>query len=241
MFAESDDHILPDMMQKLYDSMETYRCDVVCCGYEHGGKIYSFPDGLYETSQAETVYWLEKYELFGLIWNKLYRAKILKDGHIQFPAGRSFGEDMSFNLHYFARVEKVFFIHDPLYIYCENPVSITKKRPSFEICLFRFRNNSKGIISLIELTGKNYINKILAMDFTYTVFLIRCLYYPQKMERETRNMVLDEIKIFYQDNPAFHSFRSIRYFLFYSVLMFLPLAIFDIWASLFFTLTGKAR
>jgi glycosyltransferase involved in cell wall biosynthesis len=241
MFADSDDHILPDMMQKLYDTIETYRCDVVCCGYEHRGKIYSLLDGLYEISQAETVYRLEKNELFGLIWNKLYSAKILKDGHIQFPVGLSFGEDMFFNLYYFARVEKVFFIHDPLYIYCENPVSITKKRPSFELCLFRFRNVSKGIISLIELDGKNYINKILAMDFTYTVFLIRCLYYPQKMERETRNMVLHEIKIFYQDNPALHSFRSIRYFLFYSVLMILPLVIFDISASIFFTLTEKSR
>jgi glycosyltransferase involved in cell wall biosynthesis len=227
MFADSDDYLLPDMMQKLYDAIESRKSDVVCCGYEHKGKTYSIPDAVYIASQAETVYWFEKYELFGLIWNKLYTVKIIKDNGIQFPLDRFFGEDMYFNLQYFSKIKSASVIHNPLYVYCENPTSITKKRPSFDQCLFRFKNISRTIVSLQEKNGCNFIPYILAMDFTYTVFLIRSLYIPYRSVYKSRFDLLSEIKYFYNQNSAKKTFRSSKYLLFYCCLLNTPVWILD--------------
>jgi hypothetical protein len=164
----------------------------------------------------------------------LYTAKIINENRIRFPAGCHFGEDMFFNLQYFCMINSACVVDKALYVYCENSASVTKIRPSFDQSLARFKNNSSQIIKLQEERNEHYINRILAMDFTYTVFLIRSLYQPQKTAYKKRNEIIKSVKQFYLSHPAVSTFRSARYTIFYYSMMFLPFFIFDFLASVFF-------
>ena len=233
-FVDSDDRIMPEMYRLLLEKIENEKKDVVCCGYSHKNKDYLPQLNLYGVSIAQTVYHLENLELFGLIWNKLYTAKIINENRIRFPAGCHFGEDMFFNLQYFCVINSVSVVDKALYVYCENSVSVTKIRPSFDQSLARFKNNSSQVIKLQKEQNEQYVNRILAMDFTYTVFLVRSLYQPQKMAYKKRNEIIKSVKQFYREHPAASSFRSARYVIFYHSMMFLPFFIFDIFVSVLF-------
>jgi hypothetical protein len=225
---------MPEMYRLLIEKIENEKTDVVCCGYSHKDRDYLPQLNLYGGSVTQTVYHLENLELFGLIWNKLYTAKNINENNIQFPAGCHFGEDMFFNLQYFCTINSACVVDKALYIYCENSASISKIRPSFDQSLARFRNNSSQIIKLREDRNEQYVNRILAMDFTYTVFLVRSLYHPQKMTYKKRNEIIKNVKQFYLAHPAASAFRSARYAIFYHSMMFLPFFIFDIFVSVLF-------
>jgi glycosyltransferase involved in cell wall biosynthesis len=240
-FADSDDILMPDMYQLLLHEIMQKNSDSVCCGYSHKNTDY-FPltDFCYN-SIAEAVYYLERDELFGLIWNKIYISKIVNDRSIRFPVDCMFGEDMFFNLHYFSTISSICFVSKPLYIYRENPASISKIRPSTEQCLARFNNISSKIIQLREKLNEHYINRLLALDFTYTVFLIRSLYYPKKEIPGKRSKIIETVKIFYNKYPAYRPFRYLRYTLFYYLFITLPFSFFDVFASVFFKNSGENK
>jgi glycosyltransferase involved in cell wall biosynthesis len=234
-FVDSDDYTLPDMYWLLLEKIEKERKELVCCGYTHRNKTYLPPPVLSSVSVAQAVYHLEHSELFGLIWNKLYLAKIIKTHNIGFPTGQYFGEDIFFNLQYFGLINSFCLVDEALYVYSENSQSVSKSRPSFDQCLSRFNNVSSSITKLRETQGENYINRIISLDFTYTVFLIRVLYQPKKENKINRYMTIKMAKLFYRTWPAKKAFRSNRYAVFYFFLMFLPVFIFDFFASIIFT------
>jgi glycosyltransferase involved in cell wall biosynthesis len=230
-FVDSDDYLMHEMYSLLVEKIKHEKTDTVCCGYTHKKKDYLPPLDFKPGSIARAVFYLERAELFGLIWNKLYFLKIINDNHIRFPDGYYFGEDMFFNLQYFFAIDTVSCVDKALYVYCENSASVSKIRPTADQCIARFNNNASQIIRLPENTGKHYVNRILALDFTYTVFLLRSLYYPQKMGREKRKETIKMIKSFYRVNPACGTFRGTRYLVFYCFLMFFPFVFFDIMMS----------
>jgi len=240
-FVDSDDAVHPEMYERMYTAIIAEKNDFVCCGYSHKGTTYALPNNYLNSSQAEIVYTLEKADLFGTIWNKLYKSGIIRDNHIQFAQGYSFGEDFLFNLHYFLFIESGSLIEDILYCYRENDTSISKRRPNFEHSLFRFNNTSRAICALQENDRTCFRNRILAKDFTYTIFLIRNMYVPISMNRPERIALLLKIKSFYRENPAIRDFIGLQYVMFYRVFVVLPLALFDLAISILFKTIYKIR
>jgi glycosyltransferase involved in cell wall biosynthesis len=240
-FVDSDDLIMPEIYRILYKKITTENCDVVCCGFVHKETVYSLNTENYTTSQAETVFHLEAAGLFGTIWNKLYKSDIIKRYNILFSPGHSFGEDFLFNLTYFSFIHNAVCIEDILYIYNVNEQSISKRRPNLAQSLFRFRNINRQILQLTEYKHEHFHNRILALDFTYTVFLIRNLYIPSKLRRYKRFKLLQEIKSFYFANPALYFFRSLKYRFFYLFFINTPLMLFDLMCLSFFSLVYIKR
>jgi glycosyltransferase involved in cell wall biosynthesis len=239
-FVDSDDTVLPEMYYVMLDAMLKYNSDVVCCGYLHKGRAYSLPNFFYTENQAKGAYELEKAELFGLIWNKIYKKNILNGNNIFFLPGQSFGEDMLFNLKYFSIVNTILNIPNILYDYSEtNVYSISKKRPSFEQSYLRFTNVSKEIVRLKGAAA--YINFLLAADFSYTVFLIRNLYTPVLSPDGKRREIISEIKYFYDKNNAKGSFRGGKYRILYHFLEKFPFFMADRVFMFIFTILFKIR
>jgi hypothetical protein len=239
-FVDSDDAVFPEMYQVMLDGQMRRNSDVVCCGYLHKDKSYSLPEFFYVENQARGVYELEKGELFGLIWNKLYKKDILDKKNIRFSPGQFFGEDFLFNLKYFSAIYAILNIPHVLYKYNDNSESsITKTRPPFEQSHFRFTHVSTEIIKLKD-TG-NYIHMLLALDFSYTVFLIRNLYIPFLSPYRKRVEIISEIKGFYREHKAKTSFRGKKYFFFYRYLKVAPLLILDRTFRIFFLIVFKMR
>jgi glycosyltransferase involved in cell wall biosynthesis len=238
-FVDSDDAVFPEMYHLLYTNIISENYDVVCCGFQHKDVIYSIKAKNNNSSQAETVFFLESAGLFGTVWNKLYKREIIEKHHIGFSEDYSFGEDFLFNLTYFSFINTMICLDDVLYKYNVNEQSISKKRPNLDQSLHRFRNVNKYILRLHEYPEGRFRNRLLALDFTYTVFLIRNLYILH--DRCKRLALLSGIKSFYQINSALYSFRSFWYRVFYLFLVYMPLIIFDTLCFLFFHLLYLKR
>jgi glycosyltransferase involved in cell wall biosynthesis len=238
-FVDSDDTVFPEMYQTLYKNITVKNHDVICCGFKHKENEYSAAADFERQSRAETVYFLENAGLFGTVWNKLYKREIIEKNNIRFSEGYSFGEDFLFNLTFFSFASSVLCISDVLYEYNINERSVSKNRPGFAQSLYRFKKVNKQILQLTETAGKRFRGRILALDFTYTVFLIRNIYVLHNQYR--RISLLSEIKSFYKTNAAFYSFRSFRYRFFYFVFIYMPLIVFDTLAFLFFQLLFYKR
>lgn len=58
---------------------------------------------------------------FSALWNKLYRAQIIRDRKIQFDPFLDWGEDFAFNMQYYHAVHQVALVDTPVYHYVKNP------------------------------------------------------------------------------------------------------------------------
>jgi glycosyltransferase involved in cell wall biosynthesis len=224
-FVDSDDMVLPEMYEVMYANITAGIYDFVCCGFKHKAEVYSASAIFGRQSQAKIVYLLEDAGLFGTVWNKLFKREIIEKNHIYFPEGYSFGEDFLYNLTYFSYVNTGICINNVLYEYNSSEMSVSKNRPNLDQSLFRFKNVNKQIFSLRENSIEQFRNRILALDFTYSIFLIRNIAHIHN--RNERLALLSEVKSFYQENKALYSFRSFRYCFFYLLFMFTPLYFFE--------------
>jgi glycosyltransferase involved in cell wall biosynthesis len=240
-FVDSDDLVLPEMYQFLFGAITQNNADIICCGYSHRGKKYVAPDFFYSENQAKAVFDLKKAELFDYIWNKLYKKDILDINNIRFSPDQSFGEDILFNLKYFSVIHTMLNIQKVLYIYTYNFDSVSKKRPSLEKSYFRFINVSKVIIALKGFDKDYFISLILAMDFTYTVFLVRNFYIPFQSPCNKRVDLISNIRSFYRQNKAKKTFRLTKYFLFYYFLTKMPVMLIDKFFLFIFSIIYKIR
>jgi glycosyltransferase involved in cell wall biosynthesis len=239
-FVDSDDTILPEMYEVMFDGQMRYNSDVVCCGYLYKRKSYSIPEFFYTENQAKGAFELDKGDLFGLVWNKIYKKELLDRNKIFFMPGQWFGEDFLFNLKYFSVINSVFNIPNILYIHDEgSSASLSKIRPSFEQSYSRFKSVSKEMVKLKN--SGDYINFLIALDFTFTIFLIRNLYTPFLSTYSKRRKTISEIKHFYRKNNAKKTFRGKKYLVFYKFLTAAPFFVLDRTFLLTFSIFFKIR
>ena len=83
-FADPDDTVMPDFAEKLYSAAKTEDADIACCGFdrvnEETGKLYSremmkFPYDSFDFGQDPGL----MVEVNIAVWNKIFRADILRD------------------------------------------------------------------------------------------------------------------------------------------------------------------
>ena len=119
-FIDSDDHIDPDMLRQMHDTLERDRADVVFCGcleQSSTGNRSIVPE-IEGTTEMRTLH--EAYPgifatpLVNSPCNKLYKRALIESG---FPAELSMGEDLLFNLQYLRRCSRVSFLRKPFYLY----------------------------------------------------------------------------------------------------------------------------
>ena len=62
---------------------------------------------------------------YGVLWNKLYRADIIRAHGIRCNTALSWSEDFLFNLEYIRYAQRFFALDAAVYYYVKNPASIT--------------------------------------------------------------------------------------------------------------------
>ena len=62
-----------------------------------------------------------------VLWNKLFRAEIIRRRGISFPQDTSFGEDNAFFWKYFLYCRKAYFLPQSLYAYVQHPASVMNR------------------------------------------------------------------------------------------------------------------
>lgn len=129
MFVDSDDYMLPGMLEVMVSTLKAKSADLVVCGTTETGGGYWRPiaDVDYSINQLkENFVSLLHTELLSPPWNKIYKKEII--GSNRFCEDISFGEDLLFNIQYLEKCENISFIKEsPFYHEKENENSLVVK------------------------------------------------------------------------------------------------------------------
>lgn len=111
-FVDSDDAVAPDFLSTLIGAMQESGSDIAACGYvredENGGELYHIDREKAIMSGEEFLNSMlipinRSYGAF--VWNKLYKAQIIREHQVRFPEQRVLFEDHWFNYQYMKYAE----------------------------------------------------------------------------------------------------------------------------------------
>lgn len=130
-FLDSDDFIVPDMMDGLVKRMEQTGADMVISGYteirmdSRKDVIPGYEGSCKVMELQETYPEIFNVVILNAIWNKLYRAEKIQN--LRFRKEISLGEDLIFNLEYLKKADCISFIQLPFYQYDIREESLNTK------------------------------------------------------------------------------------------------------------------
>lgn len=120
IFVDPDDIVSQEFVKILVQTIEMNQTDIVCCEYTRKiedlyfkGKIKS---KLKSAQYAENKILKNSY-IDGYIWNKIFKASIIKNNNLKFPNGITIWEDLYFVIKYLRNCKNVAIIKNKLYFY----------------------------------------------------------------------------------------------------------------------------
>lgn len=122
-FVDADDYIIENMIETMIRVFMQHKVQLVACSFlgndkhPHGKQLYNRNGMLYETIDAN---------LFkGYIWNKYFKADIIRKNNIRFRNDIHMCEDMLFCLEYIQNIENGWYIDSEMYQYVISNSSMT--------------------------------------------------------------------------------------------------------------------
>lgn len=161
--VESDDYILPNMLERLYSIASVNKLDVARCNYYKVTKNSKVVNTEYieEISTEKVIKPLDNVKIFyqsPSIWVNLYRKDFILKNNIKFleTPGASF-QDTSFAYKVYSLCERFMFINDPLLNYrIDNSTSsVNDKQKAFCVCeeykeILRFSKENLEIYQILK-------------------------------------------------------------------------------------------
>lgn len=201
-FIDSDDWVDASMLETLIGWEREQQTDLLFYGFQcETSTVYSDTmellqqcSGVYEgvNSIVEVCYLLEKNELFGWTWNKLFRNSIIQEYHIRFNEEISIQEDHIFTLEYLKYVMCLAVYGYTPYHYRVVQGSLINKVYSYSLCKKMLNLIFLGRIDLI-CRVENVNNVLCYRQYAINQYLSTLLYYYRISNTEIKNK-LDELK-----------------------------------------------
>lgn len=135
-FIDSDDSYEYTFLHELLIKRTEFHDKLPVCNYYRvngiGEKQANSVDLIEQIYPRSKTMKLFRFELIGIVWNKLYRSDVIKRNSIQFPESCSLGEDLLFNISYLTvGNEDFFYIDRCLYNYSIDCIDSLSKRIPF--------------------------------------------------------------------------------------------------------------
>lgn len=132
VFVDGDDYIEILTIEKAIQAMHEEDADIVIWSYlaEHVDKneivqkteVYKSDDSTYSKNNINQInLTIDKVNLIGYAWNKMYKLDIIRNNDLYFLKGISLVEDMLFNSVALKHCDKIVFISDSLTHYMQRP------------------------------------------------------------------------------------------------------------------------
>lgn len=127
-FMDSDDYVVPEFIEKLYEQQEQ-GAELSICGFAElkGNVVINKTQGNIQVmNQAEAMESLLTETSFkGYVWNKMFRRDIIETYSLRFDVSIAVWEDVLFDFIYMSHINKIVFNPQPLYhyIYWEDSLS----------------------------------------------------------------------------------------------------------------------
>lgn len=208
-FIDSDDFVLPNFLEILYNNIKKDNTDIACCNYylywpEKNFRIRDImclTSGIYNSDKI--IHSLVKdVRIHFFLWNKLWKRSLFVDNDIKFPNNKCY-EDMYVSLAAFYFSNSVSVVSYPLYFY-------TRRKDSYEssVNFKKYRDYIdafKYIRIFLDLNGKYSKYRI-----SHTLLGIRIILSSIPMLFSMRKNTRDRQKIFCEFKSAV---KSIFYFI----------------------------
>lgn len=124
LFVDSDDYLEERMLEELVKAMKDGEMDLSICGFINENLNSTkeiLPDekaGSYSVEEiAANILEAPHSYIYGVLWNKLFKAGVIKEQKLKFVDHIAFGEDFIFNLSYISKIEKIEIVSLGLYHY----------------------------------------------------------------------------------------------------------------------------
>lgn len=121
-FADADDLLYPQMLERLYTAAQASRAQLCLCAFRSGGadgesdRTYPFPQNEPFTRDTLVRYMLS-HEDANALWNKLFLRAMIAQHGMGMTVGRKLGEDREFILHFLRVCADVCYVPQTLYYY----------------------------------------------------------------------------------------------------------------------------
>ena len=172
-FADSDDWLAEDALEKLYDGLKRHNADC-CVGScvtmleNETGEMRARYDKSRRGIECKTAMEAMKQVLLtgSAAWNRLYRREMLED--LRFPQGR-INEDEPFMLYLYERMERIIFLDCETYFYRKRKDSTTTS--DFSVKKVDCVYNSKENLGFVTIKAPELIP---AAEYKYCKTLLWC-------------------------------------------------------------------
>lgn len=118
-FIDPDDYIEKDYLEKLYNAADKTNADLVWCDYVEN-RLNSdtvHPCDLSDKSRVGLLRGILDSKFSAVLWNKLFRASIIKDNNICFEASLKTAEDILFVSKFICHSSRFSYVNNALYNY----------------------------------------------------------------------------------------------------------------------------
>lgn len=215
MFIDSDDQYELDMVEKMLNKIEENSYDLVCCGFKN--IVYNSNDKIIKVTNSKKLNidyknrndLLQRIDsfmgtwLFNPLWNKIYRADVIRDNKIKMDESSDMGEDYCFNIDYISRCNTVCVFDETLYKYTLSKECLTTKFRVNE-----FERRKPNLIKLENFYDSNNISKN-RLYFEYIMMSYSCFSHLfRKENKNTRKENLGYIASIINSESVTNSLRE---------------------------------
>ena len=131
-FVDADDTLPPESTEQLVLKAEQDDSDLVIGGYTeyigliaHSHNLENRDDTLMCDEVLQLLCRKSTTYFYGVLWNKIFRSKLIAEMNLRFESGLTYGEDFAFIVMYLRQAKKVSFLKTSLYDYRRNSGSMT--------------------------------------------------------------------------------------------------------------------
>lgn len=138
-FVDSDDWLVKNATEEFVNTAVAFGCDMVISGFYRvcGRRIYTkgnIKEGPVITRMryAECMMTAPADFYYGVLWNKFFRADIIRTFSLTCSDELNWCEDFQFNLEYLQHIGKIGVIRKPLYYYVKTKGSLVDTQVNFQ-------------------------------------------------------------------------------------------------------------
>ena len=210
-YVDSDDYVSNDMFEKMYNAAKKDDSDIVIAGFyvvSESGNVLN--QEVFKCEKNVTTIEETKEVLFDktAIWNKIYRASLLKNSNVEFVSKKWY-EDFDFTINTLILAKRFSIIEEPLYYYLlrqnstMNNSNVEKNLDILDamdriICFYKKNNIYHKYLEEMEFMAIKYI-------YIPTICRIIRANADRKIKRDTIRAILEYL------NRNFPEFKKNKY------------------------------
>ena len=171
-FVDADDYIEKDYLEKLYTTMKTENCDMVCCGFYTDYPLHPSKNIAVNVTEQKcnknAAQYVEMLHIghgrYHVMWNKLFRKECFQ--RVTFPPQHTMYEDYFIMVQIIPLLNKITMIPERLYHYVQIDGNMTSGGfgKTYEYGIYHMQESQKDLLALYPESAAYIISFRLRLE-----------------------------------------------------------------------------